>query len=186
MLLLSDNLRSLCHKATVYLDTNVFLYASKNQDLLELLNDLANNYETAFCTVSSVEYEFTRGSTTLEELETRKEFIRGLANRVIPVGNLLESDRNNVFSAAMSLCMNRKDSQYTDFLLATCLHNFNGMEQQYVLSADVKAFPPQLFSIRGVISLRLKNNLSELIHLNLIEIDQENYKSLIRNKFNLS
>jgi hypothetical protein len=176
MLLLSDNFRNICKKATLYLDTNVVIYAHEQVELVDLIGDLTNN-GTAFTTVSAVEYEFTRGAQSLQEVKDRKAFVRGLVHRVIPVGQLLDSDRNNAFSVAMSLNVGRKDSHFTDYILATALHNFGGgAEKQYVLSADIPAFPLSLFTISGVISLGLNNG--RVVHVNLIELDKDKYRSV--------
>lgn len=178
MLLTSIEFDTLCKDATIYLDTNVFIYAHEQPELVEKIAILSSR-GTAFATVSSVEYEFTRGSQSLLEIKTRKQFLRGLVERVISIGPLLESDKNDVFSAAMSLNVNRKNSQYTDFLLATVLHKFsvNDLERQFILTADIPAFPPQMFNIEGILSLRLDN--TSLVHLNLISLDKDKYASII-------
>ncbi|MDB5186986.1 MAG: hypothetical protein JWM07_458 [Candidatus Saccharibacteria bacterium] len=177
MLLLSANFEQFCENATIYLDTNIFLYAFEQSALVDLIAKLTAN-STAFATISSVEYEFTRGSRSLQEIRDRKEFLRGLVHRVMPVGNFLESDKNDAFSAAMSLTVGKKDSQYTDFLLATVLHNYHGgIEKQYILSADIPAFPHQIFTIEGIISIRLKKG--DVIHLNLISLDTKKYEGII-------
>ena len=178
MLLTSIEFNALCEDATVYLDTNVFIYAHEQPELVEKIANLTTA-GTAFATISSVEYEFTRGAQSLLEIKTRKQFLRGLVCRVIPVGPLLESDTNDAFSAAMSLNVNRKNSQYTDFLLAIVLHKYsvNDLERQFILTADVPAFPPQMFNVEGVLSLRLEN--TSIVHLNLISLDKDKYLSII-------
>lgn len=176
MLLLSDNFRDICKQATLYIDTNVVVYAHEQVELLDLIGELTAS-GTAFTTVTAVEYEFTRGAQSLQEIKDRKAFVRGLVHRVIPVGQLLDSDRNNAFSVAMSLNVGKKDSHFTDYILATALHNFsNGAEKQYVLSADVPAFPLSLFTIAGVISLSLDKG--RIVHINLIELDSTKYQSI--------
>ncbi len=178
MLLTSTDFDSLCENATIYLDTNIFIYAHEQPKLVEKIAHLSLN-GAAFTTISSVEYEFTRGSRSLLEIKTRKQFVRELVERVIPVGPLLESDKNDAFSAAMSLNVNAKNSQYTDFLLAIVLHKFsvNDLEKQFILTADVPAFPPQMFNVDGIISLRLDNN--SIVHLNLISLDKAKYYSIM-------
>ncbi len=177
MLLLSTEFEERCKNATVYLDTNAFIYAYEQTELLDLVARLTES-GTAFATISSVEYEFTRGSRSLQEIKDRRSFIRGLVHRVIPIGPLLESDKNDAFSAAMSLVVGKRDSQYTDYLLAVALHKFsNSIEKQYILSADVAAFPPKIFNIDGVISLRL--NDAKLVHVNLISLDIGKYTAII-------
>ena len=96
------------------------------------------------------------------------------------VGSFFESDKNDAFSAATSLIVSKKDSTYTDFLLATALHKFSGgIEKQYVLSADTPAFPVDIFTIEGVISVRLSKG--NVVHLNLISLDQSKYAAIMAN-----
>jgi predicted nucleic acid-binding protein len=177
MLLLSTDFENLCESATVYLDTNVFIYAFEQPELVELIARLTAS-NTAFATISSVEYEFTRGSQSLQEIRDKREFLRGLVHRVLPVGNLLESDKNDVFSAAMSLVVGKNNSSYTDFLLATVLHSYNRIpERQYILSADVPAFPQNIFTVEGIMSIRLSKG--NIVHLNLISLDKDKYRMII-------
>lgn len=178
MLLLSDNFYELCNGATVYIDTNIFIYAQEQAALAQLIADLQQKHKTACVTLSSVEYEVTRGSQSLVEVQARRAFVRNLVQRVLPVGQLLENDKNDAFSAAMSLVVGRKDSQYTDYLLAVALHVFGGaLERQFILSADARAFPLELFSIVGVVTLARKN--SEVTHLHLIELSQDKYAGIL-------
>lgn len=177
MLLLSTNFREICKRATIYLDTNVVVYAHEQTELLELIADMTKSDSTAFATVSAVEYEFTRGAQSLQEIKDRKAFVRGIVHRVIPIGPLLDSDKNDAFSVAMSLNVGKKDSQFTDYILATALHSYsNGVDRQFVLSADTPAFPLSLFTIAGVISLSL--NKGRVVHINLIELDRAKYQSI--------
>lgn len=71
MLLLSNNFEDICQNATVYLDTNIFIYAYEQEKLVELIAKLTAK-KTGFATISSVEYEFTRGSKSLREIKDRK------------------------------------------------------------------------------------------------------------------
>lgn len=178
MLLLTEDFKLLCKGAMVYVDTNVFINAQARPELLGLIGELRDDYSTAFITLSSVEYEYTRGSRTLGELKSRREFVRELVDTVMPVNRILESDKNDVFSATMSLIVGKKNSDYTDYLLATALHSFNnGIERHFVLSADAKAFPTSLFDICGVITI--SKNTEETVHLNLIELNRDKYKSIL-------
>lgn len=176
MLLLSDSFRDRCHGATVYFDTNVFIHAFSQDDLQALFAELVLEQSTTFTTLSSVEYEFTRGVRSLSELKVRKEFIRGLTYSVLPVGKFLETDKNDVFSMVMSIVLGKKNSQYTDYLLAAALHTYKHIARQYVLSADVKAFPDSIFTTHGVITFMSQG---EPVHLHLIGLDEEKYAKVL-------
>ena len=122
MLLLSDSFADTCKDGTVYLDTNVFICAQEQLELAEIISNLTSMYKVAFVTLSSVEYEYSRGSQTLEGIKLRRQFVRSIVSNVLPVGRVLEQEKNDIFSAAMSLVVGKKNSQYTDYLLAVALH----------------------------------------------------------------
>jgi predicted nucleic acid-binding protein len=179
MLLLSDSFRSVAERATVYLDTNVFINAFEQDDLQDLLDDLTKNHETAFVTLSSVKYEFTRGARTIEELRMRREFIDNLIHRVMPIGSLIESNKNDAFSVVMSLILSKKNSQYTDYLLAVSLYTYSHIENQYILSTDIKAFPDSVFTICGVVTLNSRNSNGDIVHLHLVKLDLTKYANVL-------
>ncbi len=176
MPLLSEDFLINCENATIYLDTNIFIVAQDNDSLIDVLQRMKQQH-AALLTISSVEYEFSRGSRNLDELRTRREFVRTIASGVLPVGKLLESDHNDAFSAVMSIIVGKKNSDYTDYLLATALHTFhNGVSRQLVLSADARAFPTSLFDIVGVISL--SGSHGEIQHINLIALNHKQYSTM--------
>lgn len=178
MLLLTDKFKELCQNARIYLDTNAFIYGADNSDLSNLYVELSNTYKTIFVTLNSAEYEFTRGARTLEQLIERRDYVRSLAS-IISVNKLLDNERNDAFSVAMSLTVKSKDSQYTDFLLAVAMHAYrNNIEEQFILSADVRAFPLNLFTVRGIASFDTKN--FGIIHMNLYSLDEHKYASLLK------
>lgn len=177
MLLLSDKFKEVCQGATIYLDTNAFIHAFDQDDLKVLFGELALNKQVAFVTLSSVEYEFTRGARSLDELQARREFVRSLVYQVMPVGKLLESDKNDAFSVVMSIVLSKKSSQYTDYLLAAALHTYNHVDQQFVLSADLRAFPDNIFTIHGVVTTTLRQG--ETVHLHLISLDYQKYTQVL-------
>jgi hypothetical protein len=178
MLLLSDEFRELCSNATLYLDTNIFICAKEQTDLAQLIANLQQKQNAACVTLSSVEYEFTRGSQTLEEIKTRRLFVQSLVANILPVGKLLENDKNDAFSAAMSLVVGPKNSQYTDYLLAVALHAYqSAVERQFILSTDVRAFPVSLFDIVGAVAFNRKND--EITHAHLICLNKEKYGGIL-------
>ena len=179
MLLLTADFDELCKKATIYLDTNGFIYAADNTELNDLYIRLVDKCGTVFMTLNSVEYEFTRGARTLRELTDRRDYVRSLAS-VLNVNRLLDNDKNDAFSVAMSLTVKSRDSQYTDFLLAVAMHAYrNGVTRQYILSADARAFPMDVFAVVGAITFSTK--VHGVIHMNLYELDERKYVSLLKN-----
>lgn len=179
MLLLSDKFKELCEGATLYLDTNVFICAREQIELAQLIAELTEQRQTAFVTLNSVVYEYTRGSISLEEFTDRRKFVFEFVSNVLSVNKLMDNERNDAFSVAMSLTVGRKDSQYTDYLLAVALHSFrNGIDRQFILSADARAFPADLFNIEGVVTLLRKGGT--VSHLHLISLDADKYAGILK------
>lgn len=177
MLLQSEGVDDLLKKSTVFLDTNVFYVAQENEEFLEFLY-AKNNDDTALVTINSVVYEYTRGSSTVEELRERTDFINGIVKIVKPINQVIESERNNVFSLVMSLVTRSQDSQYTDYILASMLNMFRGTpEKCYVLTSDAKAFSRDIFNVIGSITVDRRDK--SLNHQCLIELDEDKYQSLI-------
>lgn len=177
MLHLSDKLKDRCKSATIFLDTNVFILASRRTELLELLAEL-QIHGAAFVTTSSVVFEYTRGSRSIGELKSRREFIAGIVSRIMSIGSLFEHEKNDVFSAVMSLLVRSGDSQYTDFLLAVALYQYRLLpEPAYVLTSDVKAFPLSIFNIEGVITV---DNEKEVANEYLISLNKEHYVTVAK------
>lgn len=123
-------------KSTVFLDTNVFSTASRNQDFLGLLVDLKNEADCALTTIPSVLFEVTNGSTTLEVYNERTEFVTSLVDAINPMKFM--NDLSD-FSVIMSK-INAANKSYTDFLLAACLYNYRHAKV-YLITSDLRALP---------------------------------------------
>lgn len=71
--------------STIFLDTNVFSIAARSKDFLRLLVSLKNEANCALTTISSVVFEVTNGSSSLEIYNQRADFITGLVNAINPM-----------------------------------------------------------------------------------------------------
>ena len=120
----------------IFLDTNVFIYASKNESFFNFLVDLKNDANCSFTTIQSVVFEFTNNSDTAKKYNERIEFLNSIVDSVNPVTFI-----NSIpdFYIVMSR-VNGQNKAYTDFLLAACLYNFR-RSKVALLTADLKAFP---------------------------------------------
>lgn len=136
----------------LFLDTNVFIGALVSDEFAVFLADLRGQSDVEFLTISSVVYEFTRGSKTLEEFNDKRQFINDLVDRVISVGPLLENAKNDVFSLLMSRLVSSKDSGYTDFLLATCLYQYSQADEIFLMTADQRSMPLAIFDVIGTLA----------------------------------
>lgn len=159
----STGLTSLLVGKILFLDTNVFVGALLCDDLALFLADLRKSSESQVLTVSSAVYEFTRGSKTLEEFNDKREFVNDLTDRVMPVGPLLENSKNDVFSLVMSRMVSSRDSDYTDFLLATCLYQYSRLESVYLMTSDVRSMPRNIFDVVGSVTCSDKEALRHYV-----------------------
>lgn len=160
----SMGLTSLLSDRILFVDTNVFVGAANSDELLSFLVDLRQKESCQVLTISSAIYEFTRGSKTLAEFNNKREFVNDLTDRVISVGPLLENPTNDVFSLVMSRLVNSKDSDYTDFLLATCLYQYSRLEEVYLMTSDIRSMPRNIFDVvGGVTCVDAESNLRHYI-----------------------
>ncbi len=119
----------------IFLDTSVFIYASKNKTFFDFLADLKSKAGCSFVTIPSVVFEFTRGSKTVSKYNQRLKFLNDLVDHINPVNFL---NKISDFSVVMSK-INDQNKAYTDFLLAACLYNFRHIAVT-LLTSDLKAF----------------------------------------------
>lgn len=77
----------------------------------------------------------------------------------------------------MSLLVNKRDSDYTDFLLASCLHTYgNSFEKCYLMTADKRSMPLKIFDIIGTITT--VNNSSDISVFYIYELNKDNCNSM--------
>ena len=120
----------------LFLDTNVFIYASKNESFFDFLVGLKNEAHCSFSTIPSVVFEFTNSSETMSQYNERLTFLISLVDATDPMTFL-----SNIpdFYVVMSKT-NGQNKSYTDFLLAACLYNYRRTDVA-LLTADLKALP---------------------------------------------
>lgn len=119
----------------IFLDTNVFIFAAKNESFTDFLISL-NKVGCSFSTIPSVVFELTNGSNSSDTYNKRIELVNSLVDRVDPVQFM-----NNIsdFYIVMSK-INSNNPSYTDFLLAACLYQYRN-SNAILLTADLKALP---------------------------------------------
>lgn len=120
----------------IFLDTGVFITASKSQSFVELLVRLRNESGCSFSTIPGVQFEFTRGSQTLEQYNTRTTLLKSLVDYIDPL-RFLENMQDFYFVMAK---INDNNKSQTDFQLAACLYNYRHTKVA-LLTGDLKAFP---------------------------------------------
>jgi len=112
------------------------------------------------------------------DFNDRRQFIAGLVQRIIPIGKLLEDQKNDVFSVVMSLFVKKQDSDYTDFLLATCLYRYSMVQDVYLMTADQRSMPPQIFTLKG--ALTIADREGHIHNLGVYCIDHGNFAKVAR------
>lgn len=120
----------------VFLDTNVFIYAAKNESFFDFLASLKSDAHCGFATIPSVIFEFTNGANTMSQYNERVAFIKSIVDRIDPMAYL---NKISDFYVVMSK-VNEQNKAYTDFQLAACLYNYKHTKVG-LLTADLKAFP---------------------------------------------
>jgi predicted nucleic acid-binding protein len=121
---------------TLFLDTNVFIFASKNKSFFDFLVELKNKGDCAFATIQPVIFEYTRGIESAKAYNERIEFVNSVVDWVNPMKFLEDIEDFHVLMAKV----NSGNKSYTDFLLAACLYQY-GNRNTALLTADLKALP---------------------------------------------
>lgn len=189
-LLLTQGLQKKIDSTFTFLDTNVFIYARDEADLLSFLV----GSRSTFATIAPVEYEFTRGAKSIEEVVERRTFMRSISPMVLPLDTILTGHHKSkdkiieyqeamdLFSTVMSTVVSKRNSQYVDYLLAITALTYSKSSKEnkrYILSGDAKGFPLTLFDVEGSIGfVSGKGNEKSILTLYLFSIDPNKYKSI--------
>lgn len=120
----------------IFLDTNVFIYAAKNEDFFNFLVELKDKTNCSYNTIPSVLFEFTNGADTLTKYNERIDFVKSLVDTVLPMAFLQKIPDFYVVMAKI----NAQNKAYTDFQLAACLYNYRHTKVA-LFTADLRALP---------------------------------------------
>lgn len=152
----------------IFLDTGVFITASKSESFVRLLSSLRSKASCSFSTIPSVLFEYTRGSETLAAYNKRAEFLKSLVDYIDPM-KFLEtiSDFNVVMSK-----INENNKSLTDFQLAACLYNYSHSKVA-LLTGDFKAFPA--FFPRSHVITVIQDKTKDIRNLGVYQFDRVGY-----------
>ena len=120
----------------LFLDTNVFIYASKNKDFFDFLISLKVDGNCTFTTIPSVLFEFTQGANTTQIYNERTDFVTSLVDAINPVAFINTIQDFYIIMAKL----NARNKSYTDFLLAACIYHYSHSPVA-LMTTDLKAFP---------------------------------------------
>lgn len=167
MILYPPQLLQDLNRATLFLDTNVFSAAARNEEFLNLLVDLKNEAECALTTIPSVVFEVTNGSSTLEIYNERADFVSIIVGAVDPLHFL-----NTItdFSVVMAK-INASNKAYTDFLLAACLYHYKHVKA-FLVTKDLRALPT-FFDRTHIITLDEKSG--DVKNFGVYKFNEESY-----------
>lgn len=152
----------------IFLDTGVFITASKSKSFVELLVKLRKESNCSFTTIESVVFEFTNGSDSIDIYNARLELLNSLIDSITPVGFLRSISDFYVVMAKV----NAQNKAYTDFLLAACLYNFQHAPTA-LISTDLKALPS--FFPRDFIITVEQDSTSAIRNLGVYSFDTKGY-----------
>ena len=129
----------------LFIDTNAFIGIFNYQRIfLNLVKKLKDN-NCEFLTISSVFFEFTRGSSDINTFNKRSSFIKSNAG-IISTEKLL----GNIESLTIVLQKVKGDMSYTDFLLCACLYKF---PNSFVITEDHQHFPTNILDREFIITI---------------------------------
>ncbi len=155
----------------VFLDTNIFVYASENNTFKKWLINNKEKNGVSFTTIDIVSFEYTRNCKDSLQIAKKRELINLLASVPIQSNQFFDIE----FSMIMSKLVSDKNCQFADFLLASALMKYSKNREDnqcYLLTADIKAFTSNLFKIEGILNISVKSNM---VAIYLISFNKEEY-----------
>lgn len=161
----------------VFLDTNIFVYASENDTFKDWIINNKEKNGVSFTTIDIVSFEYTRNCKDSSQIAKKRALIKLLAPTSIPSSQLFDLE----FSMIMSKIVSDKNCQFADFLLASALMKYSKNREDdlcYLLTADIKAFTSNLFEIKGILNISVKSNM---VAIYLISFNKEEYIKALEN-----
>lgn len=107
----------------LFLDTAVFIYASKNEEEFADIFDKLKKKGCALITIPSVAFEFTRGSSSVSKFNERYGFLSEIAT-IWPIERQWDKLEKEI--VILQKCLGKRKVSYTDFLLMLATITFRG------------------------------------------------------------
>lgn len=161
----------------IFLDTNIFVYASENGIFKDWLVNNKEENGVSFTTIDIVSFEYTRNCKDSSQIAKKRALIELLTSTPIKSSQLFNID----FSMIMSKLVSDKNCQFADFLLASALMKYSREGEDdicYLLTADIKAFTSNLFEIKDILNISVKSNM---VAIYLISFNKEEYIKELEN-----
>jgi len=164
--------------STLIIDSTALIDASKSEDFLKLLTDIAKA-GCAFVTINAVIHEFTRGAKDIAQLNKQIQVINGLGIIVYPrlEDKIDKKDQVFLFAYNKTTIGNRseKGPSYIDSLLCLLAYKFKHTGIK-ILSANHKDIPLSIFNRDELITMDISGELrTEAIY----SFSEDKFKPLI-------
>lgn len=131
----------------VFLDTNCLIGAFVYPNLFSKLFDDLKQFGCEFLTISSVVFEFTRGTKTIEEFNSKLEFLENLAS-IYQIEKHLEDFKD----LTITLQKIKGTASYTDFLLIAALYKFR-KAPSYLLNSNHNDCPLEILDREAIVTV---------------------------------
>lgn len=143
----------------IFVDTTTLIHASQSDDFRRLLEEIVASGCNLY-TISSVIYEFTRSSNTIEGYADRVRFVQELG---IIVQSRVEElvGQDSIFTIAYTIaCGQRGDKgpSYTDSLLARVAYKYRS-SKALIMTANHKDMPLSIFDRKEMIAFDVDGGL---------------------------
>ncbi|OGD62039.1 hypothetical protein A2160_00555 [Candidatus Beckwithbacteria bacterium RBG_13_42_9] len=153
----------------LFFDTDVLIALTYYQPLLNDFLSLLQNIECSFLIIPSVQFEFTRGSETIEKYNERLEYLKKYFV-TYPIEKHLDSEDMKEYIVVLqriigSFKPGQKTMSYTDFLLSACLYKFKS--HSYLITENHRDFTPSIFDRLCLVTLDTENDIRNLGIYNL-------------------
>ena len=159
----------------LFLDTNVFIHASKNKDFFDFLVKFNIDHGCTLFIIPSALFEFTQGSATAKDYQERTDFVVSLCKID---GARFISDISD-FQVVMSK-VNGKNKSYTDFLLAAAVYQYRRLNNVALLTTDINMFP-SFFNRSHIITV---DRTKELVNFGVYQFENDSYIKAARAALN--
>jgi|SRR3989344_2409739 len=156
----------------VFLDTNCLIGAFVYPNIFSKLFDDLKKLSCEFLTIPSVAFEFTRGTKTVEEFNSKLEFLENLAS-IYQIEKHLEDFKD----LTITLQKIKGSASYTDFLLIAALYKFR-KAPSYLLNSNHSDCPIDILDREAIVTVDTDKDIK---NYGLYRFSEEKYSKAAEN-----
>ena len=140
---------------SLIVDTNFFIDASYDEDIFgSIVNELRSN-KIKLLTIAPVVLEFCRGTKTQNDLAKKQDLVKSIIDEAaLSIDNSI--DQAVIEQTIPAYRSRGLQTSVVDLYLAATLMRFSN-EPFFVLSSDLRAFPPDLFKLEGLFPIETQD-----------------------------